>query len=366
MAVSHLRAALQAGRVSHAYLFHGPEGTGRELAAFEFAKAINCEDPDPTGDACDRCLSCRRMDHRTHPDFHSLELGSKGGENVGIEQVRQVLADVALRPTAGRRKVYIVPSAHRFSPPASHTILKTLEEPPPYVTLILIAPEVSDLLPTVVSRCQLVRFHPLGPECLEGLLAERGIEPATAHEAASLADGSFERALALALTPEALDRRLALFGLLRQALTSPRSHALRIAEDLQRLGAPPKDPKASKESPEGEGGGEEGEATRPAKLGLTDLLDQAASWFRDLLALKSGAPLTLLMNRDQAPSLEALAPSLSVSYLAQTLESLQQARHQIDRNANPRLVLEVLVMRMMRGVTQRGTDSGTEGRGSPR
>ncbi|HEY3281923.1 MAG TPA: DNA polymerase III subunit delta' [Armatimonadota bacterium] len=346
-AVEQLRAALATGRVSHAYLFHGPEGTGRRLAAQELAKAINCEAPlgDRGTDACDECLSCRRMAHGTHPDFHVLEMGSKGGENVGIEQVRQLVSDVSLRPTAGRRKVYVVPSAHRFSPPAFHTILKTLEEPPPYVTLILIVPELSEILPTVISRCQLVRFVPLPREIIERLLMEQGVEPTMASEAAAICGGSLSRALTLARSPEALERRRELFGVLREALRAPLPQALRLAEDLQRLSTPPKTKGAAKS--EEEDGAEASEATQTPKSLLLELLDETAGWYRDLLALRSGAPLRLLGNPDYEAKLEKLAEGVGEAYLVEALELIQTARHAIDRNANPRVTLEVLLMELI-------------------
>lgn len=351
-AVDQLRAALASGRVSHAYLFHGPEGTGRSLAAFEFARAINCgaDRPDAEGgypgDACGACLSCRRMEHGTHPDFHVLDLGTKGGESVGIEQVRQLIGDVSLRPTAGRRKVYVIPAANRLSPPAAHTILKTLEEPPPYVTLILVTPEVSEMLPTVISRCQLVRFRPLPDEVLESLMVEQGVEESLAREVTHIAGGSVGRALELALAPEALERRRELFALLRHTLSAPWPQALRIAEDLQRLGAPPKSPRGAKAAASEENG-DEAEPPRSTKFGLTDVLDQSAGWFRDLLALQSGAPVELLQNPDQASHLEKLAGHVPAGYLLEALDALQEARRVIDRNANPRLVLEVLVMQLL-------------------
>jgi DNA polymerase III subunit delta' len=358
-AVSVLRGSLASGRPGHAYLFYGPTGTGKTLTAHIFAKAVNCELAG--ADACDRCSSCIRTEHGNHPDVHILTPGTEKGENVGIGQMRELRGDVHLRPSQGRRKVYIVPEANRLSPPAFHTVLKTLEEPPPYVTIILITPDLADMLPTVISRCQLVRFTPEPKDVVRQALIARKVPDANATVAAAYTEGRVGAALRFAEDKVQLTRRGKVLELLRILPTSDRAAALRLAEDLQKLGAPPRKSKAAREKESGqnqEGAEEEqngedgveeaGEEPKDTKAELQGVLDVALSWYRDLLVVKDAGIEGPVRNVDRLEALQEMAGALSRKDAQIALGGLLRARYYVERNANPRLVMEQVVLALVK------------------
>ncbi len=159
-----LRNAVRQGRVSHAYLFSGPRGTGKTSTARILAKALNCTDLDD-GEPCGRCPSCREITRGTSLDVHELDAAS----NNGVDAMRDLVSRAALS-TPGRSKVYIVDEVHMLSTAASNALLKTLEEPPPHVVFVLATTDPHKVLPTIRSRTQPFEFRLLGPESLDGLL----------------------------------------------------------------------------------------------------------------------------------------------------------------------------------------------------
>ena len=188
-----LKRALMRGHVPHAFLFSGMAGIGRAPMALELAKAVNCLEP-MDGDACGQCLSCRKIDAGSHPDFMLVEPREKR-VTISIEQIRELRARLAFRPFEGKWRVIIIGDARNLRAEAANAMLKMLEEPPPGNLFILIVPETQMLLPTIVSRCCHVRLQPLPDELVAGrLVEEHGADPETARRAARLAGGSLERA----------------------------------------------------------------------------------------------------------------------------------------------------------------------------
>jgi DNA polymerase-3 subunit delta' len=196
-ALGIIRRALQAGRVPHALLFAGPEGVGKRQVALEVAKALNCAGPTAGVDGCDACPSCRLADRmaetlgeppanrRLHPNI-IVVAPEAGSRSLKIAQIREVERHATLSPYAGRRRVAILTAAETMTHEAANAFLKTLEEPPGGAVLILVAAAPTALLPTVRSRCQEVRFGPLPDTVLSALLAESGIDAEEAQRAAEL------------------------------------------------------------------------------------------------------------------------------------------------------------------------------------
>ncbi|HLK38952.1 MAG TPA: DNA polymerase III subunit [Polyangiaceae bacterium] len=223
-AVETLRRGLAAGRVHHAYLFDGPNGVGKERAAFGLAQALVCERRSQgSADACGECRACARAVPRPgegtplHPDVVVLERGlydpaaigrrSPETQDISIDQVRTlVLARAAFSPHEGRAKVFVVRRAEELSLPAANALLKTLEEPGARTHFVLLTAVADSLLPTILSRVQRIRFGALPDDVVAALLVERGTDAAQATELARLAGGSMAMALVLA-DPEASARR---------------------------------------------------------------------------------------------------------------------------------------------------------------
>jgi DNA polymerase-3 subunit gamma/tau len=203
--VQALRSQVDAGRISHAYLFSGPRGTGKTSAAKVLSRAINCENPEH-GEACGRCRPCVELAGDTNMDIVEIDAAS----NNSVDKVREMLENVKYLPAVGRFRVYIVDEVHMLSTSAFNALLKTLEEPPAHVVFILATTEPHKLPATVLSRCQQFSFRRIATgemaALLQGVLQKEGAaaEPAALEAIARAADGGMRDALSL------LDQCLAL------------------------------------------------------------------------------------------------------------------------------------------------------------
>lgn len=324
-AVMLLRSAVRSDRVSHAYLFVGPPGVGRYDTAIAFAQLLNCERP-ADGDACGECRACRLIAEGKHSDVRTVDVERElwlDPENttktgIGIEQVRALVRDSAFPPLEGRWKVYIFVDAEKMQAPAGNSLLKVLEEPPPRVIIVLIAESTVPILPTVVSRCQLVRFSLVPAPAIEQALIERFKVPrGRARFIAALAGGQLGRAINWATSPETLAVRNQMLDLLGRLETADALDRLDAAEELARQ-----------------------------KDDLPDLLDIATFWYRDLLVWQETKDESLLINLDRQEAIEKLAPQIPADILSARINAVDEAKEALRRNVHPRLVLETLFLRL--------------------
>lgn len=207
-ALRRIRALLASERIPPALLFYGPGGVGKTLAAIETAKVLNCLSSSPSPKACSRCANCEAIDRGLHLDVKrvnaSYQAGLLGEEvekqrNLKVDTVRHLLKDLEKKALLGPWKVAIVEEAHTLVPEAANALLKMLEEPPPQTLWILVTSQREKLLPTVTSRCHGIRFGPLPDSVLEACLKER--LGSGDLKAAALAEGSISRALELSASP---------------------------------------------------------------------------------------------------------------------------------------------------------------------
>jgi DNA polymerase-3 subunit delta' len=213
-AVAALRAMLGRG-VPHAILLGGPAGIGKTTLALDLAAALLCDDPDPAARPCRACRACRLVERERHPDVHRLAPAGPGDQiRIGTRErpedgtVRRLAADMVLLPVEGGARVAIVERADRLTDDAQTALLKTLEEPPPGVTIMLCADDEDRLMPTVRSRTARIRLGPVAGREIEAILAESGsVDAPTAARLARLSGGRPGLALLLARTPEAIATR---------------------------------------------------------------------------------------------------------------------------------------------------------------
>ena len=202
-ALERLQKMVARGQVPTSLLFSGPDGVGKLDAAMNLAKALNCaravdggDEAPVTYDACDECPACRRVDAGTFPDVRRIAPEGAGGQ-IKAEAVRQIVSESPFRPFEGRKRVYIIEAADRMNPTAANTLLKTLEESPTWIVLVLLTSHEAAILPTLLSRCQKIRFLPLLPEEVTDLLvSQHGFSAEDANLASSVSGGSLARALA--------------------------------------------------------------------------------------------------------------------------------------------------------------------------
>jgi len=314
-----LRRSLESESMGHAYLFRGPAGVGKKRGARTFAALLNCLAPID-GDACSTCVACRKLQAGSHPDLLVIE-PEKG--TIKIKQIRELKKSLRFPAMEGRRRVVILPDIHSTlrRKEAANSLLKTLEEPPEDTLLILTADETGDVLPTILSRCQMIPFHSLPHASLTGYLVDQhDIMQDQAAILATIAEGSLGQAAFL----------------FESGLLAERAH---IAEVLCRKKA--NDPAAAATILA------MAEKAAGLKDDLEELLRLLAIWYRDLILLKTGVDGRFRVNHD----LDFLLPEASKRWqlpkLIRNLDHLQEARRQLGYNCRPALVCEVLFFALL-------------------
>ena len=345
-----LAAALAKGP-THAYLLRGPRGCGKRSAARAFAAEILAAGAPEPVEARRRAL----LDPSPHPDL--VWLAPRGAQHL-VEEVRErVIRASAFRPFEGDSRVFVIADAEAMRDESQNALLKTLEEPPPFVHLLLVSSEPEALLETVVSRCQPVDFAPLPAPVVESILArEAGAEEAAA--AARLAAGDLDRASFL-LTESGRAIREQAIGCVGAALDGDSDSAPwgRLLEGAETVGEEAARVCRAALEAEAEAGVRRSpreigdEAKRVGRRRRTEALDLGlelcAAWIRDLAAIASGAP-DVVFNRDRLPELERRAAALDLTQARRGVELVQDTRRRLELNVSEELALEALVYRLER------------------
>ena len=304
--IEQLHHAIQSNRVAGAYLFVGPASVGKETVALHFAKSINCLESGVA--ACSKCLSCRKTEDGNHPDMQIIR---PSGAWMKIDQVRDLQKQIIYRPLEGKRKIYILTEAERMNLEAASCLLKTLEEPPAASVLILLTTNLEALLPTIRSRCQIIRFHPMPVHELVTYLTEQfNLEASQAFSVATLSDGAAGRALGMVQKDGPTEDEK-----IPDILTATdRLAVFQIAEQFS-------------ENP--------------------DTLDGLITWYRDLLLLHQNAPTELLTHVYHVDTLKPLIPNYSRRRLQAAIQTILETKNLLLRNVNATLALEVMTLKLI-------------------
>lgn len=310
--------AVSSGRVAHAYLFAGPDGVGKRLVARAFAAALNCA--AGREGACGVCPDCSKIANSTHPNVVEVFPADKDGEAdpgglIRIDRVREVQSGLRYKVERGM-KVVIVDNADRLVAQAANAFLKTLEEPPAGSVIILVSSKASDLLPTILSRCQRMNFRPIPDEAVKGfLVAKRGVDPTEAGAIARLSNGSLSRAVSF-IEDGSLARRQEVIGRLAAIGPSDTAEALKLAEDLSKAD------------------------------GLDEILEFVRCWYRDRIVAMEGAVHLIAGSGMDSQMKDAGVGEFN--RLCSAFWAVEEARQAIapPRYANRQLTLEVLVLKL--------------------
>ncbi|MCU0650760.1 MAG: DNA polymerase III subunit [Candidatus Omnitrophica bacterium] len=323
-AIERLKNYVECKTADGAYLFTGPDGVGKAIAAVSFAKAANCLTPGSYG--CNDCVSCRKIDKGIHPDVHIIDSAHASdpakdadadSNQIKIAAIRALQEDINYRPYEARKKVFIINDAHQMNLESSSAFLKTLEEPPADSLIILVTSRPSMLLATIRSRCRVVKFFPMSRNTLEEVLLKKtadgcGIDAGQAHFLAYFAEGSLGRALKLRA----------------QCMYEKKNEVIDLFC-----------------SP-GAGAGLSAFDSRQDLLTSFNIL---ASWFRDIYLLKTGAGRGQLIHSDRENALDMCAGSYSFEDLDRIFATLSESVLNVGRQLNKKLLVSNVMVSCKHG-----------------
>ncbi|MCC8142408.1 MAG: DNA polymerase III subunit delta' [Lachnospiraceae bacterium] len=311
--ISNLQNAVHRDQVSHAYLLNGPDGSGKMMLAEAFAMLLLCEDPQG-GEACGKCRSCRQALGHNQPDIIYVTHEKAG---ISVDDVRQQInRDVEIRPYSSRYKVYIVDEAEKMNVQAQNALLKTLEEPPAYVVILLLTTNADALLPTILSRCVRINLKAVEDGRIRiHLVRDLSVPDETADLCVAFAQGNVGRAMALASSKQLEELKEYAFSLIVKLNRLP---TYELVSELEFFD------------------------NRKEDIPLfSDLL---LLLFRDVLLYKSAGSRERLIFQDQTGLIRQIAGESSFAGLNEILAALQTADQRIRMNVNASLTLEMLLL----------------------
>ena len=324
-AVALLARSLETGSISHAYMFIGPAHSGKMTLAMDLARALNCEGTDRP---CGRCEPCRKVTDLKHADVQVVGITgddssteSKSKTEISIDQIRQIQHTASLPPFEGKYRIYIIENTELLSVEAANALLKTLEEPESKVVFILLVTDSSLLLETVVSRCQPVEFISVPSEMIkESLTGRWGIDPEKATLLARLSRGRFGWAVSAAQDDRLLEQRSEIVENMLDVIDADIETRFSLSSQLA------------------------GKFSNDRNF-VFERLDILLSLWRDMLLIKTDS-IDNITNIDRINELSGMAERRSLSGIRDFIRSIQKANVELRQNANPRLVLEILMINM--------------------
>ncbi len=312
-AVDMLRQHVANQSMRHAYLFTGAPGIGRRTLALAFARALNCSQPPAPGEFCGTCRDCKQFAAMQHPDLNILQAESEGGI-LKVDQIRELRRGVLLSPYQSKYRIVLLLRFQEANPNAANALLKTLEEAPSKVILLLTADNAESLLPTIVSRCEVLRLRALPVPRVNAHLHQHGATDEQAHLIANLSGGRPGYALRLLEDGSALEFRGEKLDDLGELLSASRALRFAYAETLA------KDKDAFRQT----------------------LLLWLSFW-RDVM-LRAAGEESVVANVDRSVEIEKLAEKLSLKDARKIVLAVENAIGQLKRNVNARLLAEVLLL----------------------
>lgn len=302
-------------QVSHAYILNGEKGSGKRLLADFFAMDLQCENRDSEGDACGTCRSCRQAMSGNQPDI--IFIRHEKPNTISVEEIRtQLNNDIVIRPYSSKYKIYIVPHADKMSVQAQNALLKTIEEPPEYAVIILLTENAEILLPTIRSRCVILKLRNIKDQLIKKYLMEQmEIPDYKADICAAFAQGNMGKAISLASSEHFNDIKEEIVHLLRDI------NEMETAELIE----------AVKKCSE-------------FKLDINDYFDMISIWYRDVLIYKATLSVDRVVFSDQLKYIKERASKSSYEGIGIILNALETAKARLKANVNFELTIELLLL----------------------
>ena len=313
--IEHLQSAIAMGKVSHAYIFDGEKGSGKNFLADRFAAALQCnaEGEKP----CGTCTSCKQAEGRNHPDI--IRITHEKLNTISVDDIRQQLCgDVMIKPYKGPYKVYIVDEAEKLNVQAQNALLKTIEEPPVYAVIILLTTNSESFLPTILSRCVTLHLKPAKDSVVRRYLMEQvKIPDYQADICVAFAQGNIGKARRLALSEE--------FGQMKE-------HVIHLVKYIQEMDISELIFGMHK--------------ITEFKADISDYLDLLMVWYRDVLLYKATWNPSSIVFSDEIHTLRKMASKSSYEGIETILKALDKAKLRLAANVNFDLTMELLLLTM--------------------
>lgn len=311
--INYIRNAVSEDKVSHAYILNGERGSGKKMLANLFASTLQCEKGGP--DPCNECHSCKQAESGNHPDI--IHVTHEKPNTISVEDVRtQVNNDIMIKPYQGPYKIYIISEADLMTPQAQNALLKTIEEPPEYAVIFLLTENAQMLLPTITSRCVMLKLRNIKDTLIKKYLMETVKVPDyKADMCTAFAQGNMGRAIMLANSEHFNEIREEAVQLLKYIDEMDLNE---VVKAIKRISA--------------------------YKLEINDYLDIIMIWYRDVLIYKATQDVTKVVFKDQLSCIKARARKSSYEGIEKILESLEKAKSRLKANVNFDLVMELLLL----------------------
>ena len=310
--IDNLKKTIEKGHISHSYLFEGEESIGKRKVALAFAKTLLCrsEGVEP----CNRCNSCLKFDNFNHPDFTLIEPEK---ELIEKKKIDKLLSNINIAPLESKRKVIIIDDSHYMRLETQNALLKTLEEPPHYINIILITSNSNNIIPTILSRCEIVNFYPVQKNKIEELLVGKyGKTREEANFIAHFTKGSLGKSIIYSKSPYFFKLRDETLDIIDQILRGDEFNIF-VSMDF----------------------------FNNNKDNYEDILDILLYWFRDLILYKKIGSSELLINQDKTTLLSNQS-FLSEDRINGIIEETMETRENIKRNVNYQLAIETMLLNM--------------------
>jgi len=311
--IENLQNAIKHNSIAHSYLLEGPKSIGKEKLAKVLAKTLLCRANDIS--PCNVCASCVKFDSSNHPDFHIEE--PQGG-TFKKEQIEEIQRSMRLFPYEGRKKIYILKDIDKMTAMAQNSFLKTLEEPPDYVVIIMTVTNSYSLLPTIISRCQILKLTPIANNKIENALVN--IYGSTAEEArliTSFSNGIIGKAINLSNSEEFKKLREDIISIISSTIDSDSFKIFSLSEFFT-----------------------------DKKDNIDDVLDMMLIWFRDILIYEETGNVNLLINMDKIDMIKTHCNKLSSHRVHDIIKLVQNTKDNIKAKVNYQLSIEVMLLKM--------------------
>ncbi len=311
----YFQKAIRANKVSHAYILDGETGMGRKSLAHAFALSLLCE--KGKNQPCMECHACKQVISNSHPDL--IHVTHEKSASIGVDDIREQINDTVLvRPYSSYYKIYIVDEAEKMTIQAQNALLKTIEEPPSYAVIILLTTKQEALLPTILSRCVLLKLKPLKDFIVRGYLVKNLLVPeADADVYAAFARGNLGKAISIASSEKFRLMHQAMLHLMRHI------HDVGLSELLDYIGK-----------------------LKENDLDIQECLDFMQIWYRDVLLYKVTRDINLLIFKDEFKTINEISTHSAYSGLETVVEAIDKAKVRLHANVNMELTMELLLLVM--------------------